>query len=428
MKKTLVTLALLTAAGFAFAQTPAPALGQPGSLVEVYGVIDGAVALQTNAGITQKIVSGTPDTLTAETSYGNSFGLSQGFFNGSRFGIRGQEDLGVGANLKAIYDLEAGVILPTGASDQQGQLFGRQAWVGVSSDYGKLTFGRTYGLFTETIGAGDVFGTTHGNWTYANGSNYGNNAAANGFFEQESGQRFDQSIRYDGNFNGFTLGGNLVLGGVPGQIGWDNVYAVSVGYNSKDFPVSGSVGVQEENDYFNKGHLDVGGGVKYALDPTDGVYAFYFHSAYDKGFNRFDSTDSEMNYKGAQTARTDDIASLSANYYATPQLNLIGAYYYDSAKNVSTANSPSTASADGSRNGVVLAVDYYVTKDFDVYLAGAYTAFSGVLQYNSNGGVATIGGGTTVPATPQGYTAGSGSSTNEIDSAVDLGLGVRFRF
>lgn len=412
MKKMLIAAALISVAGMAMAQTSAPALGQPGSLVEVYGVIDGAVAVQSNAGYSSA---------TASSPTASSFGLSQGFFNGSRFGLRGSEDLGVGANLKAIYTLEAGVILPTGASDQQGQLFGRQAWVGVSSDYGKLTFGRTYGLFTETIGVGDVFGTTHGNWTYANGTNYGSNTAANGFFEQESGQRFDQSIRYDGNFNGFTVGGNAVLSGIPGQSGWNNLYAASVGYNSKDFPVSGAVGVQRETDFADNTHVDLGGGAKYAFDPTDGVYAFYFHSAYSNGFTRIDSTNSELKTTSASLARTDDIASLSANYYVTPQLNVIGAYYYDSAKNVVASDDTAT------RNGVVVTFDYYVTKEFDVYVAGAYTAFSGAFEHSSNGGDAVLSY-SAAPTTPQAGTAGSAPTTGTISSALDAALGVRFRF
>jgi predicted porin len=147
--RVLVTaILLLTAVGFvAGAQSMAPAIGQPGSLFEPYGVIDMALRGSTNA-----------------DPNGNTYvGFSQGLFNGSRWGLRGTEDLG--GSFKAVYTLEGGVVLPVGQIDQQGQIFGRQAWVGVKSDYGSLTFGRQYGVFTEAVGAGDVFGSTHGNAT-----------------------------------------------------------------------------------------------------------------------------------------------------------------------------------------------------------------------------------------------------------------------
>ena len=68
--RVLATAALLVAAVAFTAGADAPALGQPGSLVEVYGLIDTGLRLSTNADA-------------AGEAY---FGFSQGLFNGSRFG------------------------------------------------------------------------------------------------------------------------------------------------------------------------------------------------------------------------------------------------------------------------------------------------------------------------------------------------------
>ena len=95
------------------------------SVLEPYGLVDVAIRASTNA-----------------DGNGNTyFGFSQGLFNGSRWGFRGTED--IGGSVKAIYTLEGGVIVPVGQLDQQGQVFGRQAWVGLKTDYGTLTFGRS---------------------------------------------------------------------------------------------------------------------------------------------------------------------------------------------------------------------------------------------------------------------------------------------
>ena len=54
----------------------------------------------------------------------------------SRLGLRGKEDLGAG--LSAIYTLEMGFALDTGASGQGGRLLGRQSTVGLSGDWGAV--------------------------------------------------------------------------------------------------------------------------------------------------------------------------------------------------------------------------------------------------------------------------------------------------
>ncbi len=391
----ILVAALMVGAAFAAgaqAATPAaPMLGQPGSLVEVYGVIDMALRGADNAN---------PDG-------GTIFGFSQGLFNGSRVGFRGTE--GLGGSFKAIYALETGVIVPVGTLDQQGQIFGRQAWVGVNSDYGKLAFGRQYGEFSDAIGVGDVFGVNHGNQPYVSATNYGSNDAVNAFFLQESALRWDDSIKYDANFGGVTVGAMAYLSSIsgsalPGAVNQNAMYSGSLGYNSKDFPVSAAVGVQWELDANQHNHYDVGGGVKWAFDSTDAVYAFYFYSQYDSGFARINANNSEFS-SGLANGRTDNILGVAANYYVTQSLNLIAAYYLDYAQNVLNTID------NGTRNSILVVADYYFTKDFDTYLAASYSMFSGDLENTANGGDA--------------FDANPANSITDVTSVV---MGMRFRF
>jgi predicted porin len=68
--------------------------------------------------------------------------LSSGMSHGSRLGFKGTEDLGNG--LSALFLLESGFQIDTGAMGQGGLLFGRQAYVGLDGHFGTLTAGRQY--------------------------------------------------------------------------------------------------------------------------------------------------------------------------------------------------------------------------------------------------------------------------------------------
>ena len=61
-------------------------------------------------------------------------GISTGNLSGSRWGLRGSEDLGDG--LSAIFTLENGFDSSNGQTMQGDRLFGRQAYVGLSSRTG----------------------------------------------------------------------------------------------------------------------------------------------------------------------------------------------------------------------------------------------------------------------------------------------------
>lgn len=112
MKKTLLAAALL--AGFA-------GVAQAETSVTLYGIIDTGLGYN-------KISGGT------DAQNGSKFGMINGVQNGSRWGLRGSEDLGDG--LRAVFQLESGFDSGNGKSAQGGRLFGRQATIGLASDSG----------------------------------------------------------------------------------------------------------------------------------------------------------------------------------------------------------------------------------------------------------------------------------------------------
>lgn len=132
MKKSLVALSVLAASGAVMAE----------STVSLYGIADAFVGSRQTTGIS--LGGGNLVTLEQRQSVLDSGGL-----NGSRWGLKGAEDLGGG--LKANFVLESGFDISNGAST--GALFGRQAFVGLSGDFGALSLGRQYGAYDNVRGA-----------------------------------------------------------------------------------------------------------------------------------------------------------------------------------------------------------------------------------------------------------------------------------
>lgn len=150
-----------------------PALAQ--SQVSAYGILDTGVAYTNNV---------------------NSAGDSQVKMPGltgsvpSRFGFRGSEDLG-GA-LEAVFVLEGGFGVDTGASGQGARLFGRQASVGLRGRHGTLTLGRQVNMTYLAALQSDVLGP-----------NLFSMSAIDPYIPNA---RSDNAIGYLGTYSDFTYG------------------------------------------------------------------------------------------------------------------------------------------------------------------------------------------------------------------------------
>lgn len=147
MKKTLIAFAALSAiAGVAQAQ----------SAVTLYGVAD--VHFGQKSATTNAAGVGTKLTQTVVDSGGH---------NGSRWGLKGAEDLGGG--LKVIFQLESGFTIDNGNVANGATMFGRQAFVGLSGGFGTVTMGRQYTAYDALRGATNntndsAFSATGGVW------------------------------------------------------------------------------------------------------------------------------------------------------------------------------------------------------------------------------------------------------------------------
>ncbi|SOE48269.1 porin [Orrella dioscoreae] len=171
MKKTLLAAAVL--AGFAGA-------AQAETSVTLYGIVDVGVGYQQVKGGGLEKASRT--------------GLIDGTQSGSRWGLRGSEDLGDG--LRAIFTLESGFNSRTGRSGQGGRLFGRQATLGLASDnWGTLTVGRQTNVSSDFFGPIDPFAASYGQSHI--GSSFGQTATL----------RYDNAVKYlTPSFGGFQVG------------------------------------------------------------------------------------------------------------------------------------------------------------------------------------------------------------------------------
>lgn len=201
MKKHLIALALLgLTASYASAQ----------SSVTVFGVVDANVR-SVKTGDTRK---------STQDSDGNS---------SSRFGFRGEEDLGGG--LKAGFWLEAPLSPDTGTGN--AKLFNRRSTVSLmSSSWGEVRLGRDNQTIWTNAGAFDVFGTVGVGTATALIDKLGSGVTDT--------SRTDNAVSY------FLPGG---LGGVYGQVQYsfgegtnkDKQNGARLGYKAGDFDAAVAV-------------------------------------------------------------------------------------------------------------------------------------------------------------------------------------------
>lgn len=146
------------------------------SSVTLYGVLDTGITYINNTGGASVVK------------------MDDGVYYPNRWGMKGVEDLGGG--LKAIFTLEGGFSVDSGALGQGGLLFGRQAFVGLQSDYGKITLGHQYDSVYDFINDFQVG---------ENASGYGLHP---GDLDRTAGERLDNAIKYTSpNIRGFTVSG-----------------------------------------------------------------------------------------------------------------------------------------------------------------------------------------------------------------------------
>ncbi len=128
MKKSLIALAVMAAAGAASAQ----------SSVQLYGIADVWVGSLKSESLVAGKLQGTRQTV-----------VESGGVSDSRWGLKGSEDLGNG--LKATFTLEQGFNIDSGAAAAG---FNREASIGLQSNaFGTVKFGKQYNAFDDVSAA-----------------------------------------------------------------------------------------------------------------------------------------------------------------------------------------------------------------------------------------------------------------------------------
>lgn len=207
MKKTLVAVSVLGAfAGSALAAD-----------VQLYGILDTGVGYSH----IDMDTSGVDDV--------DSFEMKSGVGSGSRWGLKGTEDLGNGLTVGFI--LENGFDSDDGSEDSTGVMFNRESSLFLEGSFGKLAFGRMGALNSgqsswSKVGMINAFGTSYGEFT----------AQASNIFSL-AGQ-WDNMIAYETpDFAGFKLFTQYGMGSNDNEneSSSNRFYSLGVTYNNGPF-------------------------------------------------------------------------------------------------------------------------------------------------------------------------------------------------
>jgi len=380
-----LSLALLGAAGAAHAQ----------SSVTLYGVIDTSLTYVHNASGNQHL-----------WSLGNASG---GDLAGTRWGLKGQEDLGNG--LAAIFQLENGFDPSNGRNGQGNREFGRQAFVGLtSSQFGTVTLGRQYDPvvdLVQAITADNYFGSAFA--TPGDVDNYDNSSRTNNAIKF-------QSISYAG----LQFEAMYAFGGVAGSTGAGQTWSLAAAYNNGPLGLAaGYFRADNSNTLANglrtgwnstsDGTFDANINNFYATAKSIGIArlaAQYTVGPFTAGASYSNAQYKPDGFSGFGSSEKFNVGQGFLNYQATPALLLGLGYTY----------TKSSGDTSATYHQASLGADYSLSKRTDVYLVGAYQHAHGQTRDPVTGAVtnaqASIGS--------YGY---NGTSSQEL-----VALGLRHKF
>ena len=316
------------------------------------------------------------------------------WFSGSRWGLKGAEDIGNGT--KIIFRLESEYRVSDGQMEDPGQLFDRDAWVGVENDtFGKLTAG-----FQNTIARdasaiyGDPYGsaqltTEEGGWTNAN-----NFKQMIFYAASATGTRYENGLAWKKLFsNGIFASAGYAFGNST-SFGSNANYQFALGYNGGPFNVSTFYSHVNREGFTNQSY-SVGGNYTFGILRTNAGYFRYWGN------------------QGALGQRQDNAWTVSFklspkgafDYELGYQQMRVHNAAYNSDGDIPNANigafDPTSGTHNGYKETLYGSIFYHLSKRTEVYLAADYMRLHG------------------------GYTVGSTfGATNQVEATT----GIRTRF
>lgn len=236
--------------------------------VNVYGVVD--LGLMYNHTKTEALNTNKDAVVSTKD---DSLVMKSGMNAGSRFGLRGSEDLGNGMTVS--FKLENGFDADSGKLGQDGRLFGREASLTLSGAFGQVSFGRMGGV-ASAAGTYD--------YVYAIGD------AFDGFDNDIGG--LVQSGRYD----------NMITYQTPEFAGMKVLAQYSFKNDTKDEDDTGAEGKTSANRYASLAAVGQYGNLNLvaayelqnvrhvqttpATEPNDDQHTFYVGANYDFGVTK----------------------------------------------------------------------------------------------------------------------------------------------
>ncbi len=445
-KTSLLLLAL--AAGVPLAAQAAPGgltISKGDSSITLYGILDVGVANVAHAQSFDPYHSLGANPTVSKFGDKSATGMIDGGISPSRFGLKGSTNLGNG--WKGIFTLEGAINLRSGdtvnaalgvaqntasgnmqsaSSAVSGQLFARGAFAGISNkDFGTLTFGRHTALFLDTIGGYDALQGSQLFTPLGYSGSYGGGGAT-------ENSRVDDSMKYKGQWNAFSLGLLHKFGGVAGSSSARSTDQVSLAYEPGAFGVT--LAYQTYKDAMALGNPNgttqpLGTVVATAFDTKSVMLAArykvdalafkggYEQMKYSNPSNPLDDASatslfglvvSSVNVTpftvaGQSVEKKLDVYWLGAAYDVTEKFNVGVGYYHVKQNDWSLGTTP-TGSPKNSGNAkyTSLLLDYHFSKTFDAYL--------GYMGVSTDGGMGS---------TQIGYLHDSNTTT---------GLGLRYQF
>ncbi len=290
---------------------------------------------------------------------------------GSRWGMRGVEDLGGG--LSTIFRLESGYNPNTGKAAQGGAAFGRQAYVGLSSvNYGAVTLGRQANAAFDLWSPFTATGSTIGDFSSHPMDNDNADAdykASNAVkyvsplvrgLQVEASYAFSNSTAFADNRE-YSIAGTYTAGSISGVA----AYTRSDNPSSASNP-SGAVSATTAFGFVASSTQNIDFGLRWTYSGANNVALSFSHvDVYALKDGTIGNNVNGITLSNQNSWKFDNL-EINTQYFFTPSLSFAGAYTFTHAG----IHGASYSSANWHQAAVML--NYALSKGTSVYAQAAY--------------------------------------------------------
>ena len=368
MKKSLIALAVLGAAASAQAAD-----------ISLYGVVDTGLAYTYNDDWTLS-----KGEVTHSADGESNLEMASGINASSRWGITGSEDLGNG--MKVSFKLESAINTDDGSLGQGSRLFGREASLTLSGDFGKISVGRmggvgsSAGTYDYVYAIGEAFdGGDFNIWGMTASSRYDNMITYE--TPEFAGVKVTAQYSFDGDVNGDNDDYDKDEGhGVEGKTTVDRYASLAV---------TGTVGnIQFVGAYENfthaaysavkdDGHLfHLGGNYDFGVTKVFALAQYYQGIRNAAGWNMTDDIIDGFDYVLHGDEGTDGFKGYGLHLGSITPIGggdlTLAAYFQDGKLENIHNGAGLSADLDAQYVGVSARYAYHLSKRTDAYLGAGY--------------------------------------------------------